>query len=119
MLSSRECCMLTKTSASMALQIPNVMRWTRCMDDCLEVLSTSDTVLCAHVRLQRILEEFEAQLSTASSFTAIKVTCRVAKRQLAEWASVLNIWSGICRPFASTGLAADTVQIHYSCLSVS
>jgi hypothetical protein len=100
------------TSASMASQTPNVMRWTRYMDECLEVLSTSDMVLCAHMRLQHLLKEFEAQLSTASSPTAIKVTCRVAKRQLAEWASALNIWSGICQSFASIGLVTDTMQTH-------
>jgi hypothetical protein len=95
----------------MALQTPNIMRWTRYMDECLEVLSTSDTVLCAHVRLQHILEEFEAQLSAASSPTAVKVTCRVAKRQLAEWASALNIWSGINQSFGSIGLVANAIQI--------
>ncbi|KAI4848223.1 hypothetical protein E4T44_04059 [Aureobasidium sp. EXF-8845] len=101
--------------ASLVLQSPNVMRWTRYMDECLEVLSTSDTVLCAHVRLQHILEEFEAQLSTASSPTAIKVTCRVAKRQLAEWASVLNIWSGNCQHFILTELLSRrfvTLYVH-------
>ena len=53
------------TSASMALQTPNVMRWTRHMDECLEILDISDKVVCAHVRLQHIVEEFEAQLSSA------------------------------------------------------
>jgi hypothetical protein len=103
--------MLIKTSASMVLQTPNVMRWTGHMDECLKVLSTSDTVLCAHVRLQHVLEEFEAQLSTASSSTAVQVTCRVAKRQLAEWASVLNIWNGICQYFVLTEPVANTIQI--------
>lgn len=65
------------------------------MDECLDVVSVSDQVLCAHVRLQHILEESEAQLSSAYSSTAVSVTHRVAKRQLAEWASVVHIWNGI------------------------
>lgn len=90
----------------MALQTPNVMRWSRHMDECLDVLSVSDQVLCAHVRLQRILEEFDAQLSSASSRTAINVTHRVAKRQIAEWAPVVRIWNGI-KPFPLIEPVAD------------
>lgn len=58
------------------------------------MLSVSDQVLCAHVRLQHILEEFESQLSSASGPTAVNVAHRVAKRQLAEWAIVVPIWNG-------------------------
>lgn len=104
--------MLMIASASMALHIPNVVRWTRHMDECLDILGVSDQVLCAQVRLQYILEEFEAQLSSASSPTAVNVTHRVAKRQLAEWASVVRIWNGTCHLFVSTGLVADTRQTH-------
>lgn len=82
------------------------------MDECLEVLSISDQVLCTHVRLQHILEEFETQLSSASGPTAIEITHRVARRQLAEWSSGLNIWNGICQPFALNGSVADLRQTH-------
>jgi hypothetical protein len=82
------------------------------MDECLEVLSTSDKVLCAHIRLQHILEEFETQLSSASGSTAVEITQRVAKRQLSEWYAGLNVWNGTCQSFAWTGLIADTRQIH-------
>jgi hypothetical protein len=104
--------MLMKSSASMALQTPNIMRWNRHMDECLEVLSTSDKVLCTHVRLQHILEEFETQLSSASGPTAIEITHRVARRQLAEWSSGLNIWNGICQPFVLNESVADLRQTH-------
>ncbi|KAG9598622.1 hypothetical protein KCU97_g3854, partial [Aureobasidium melanogenum] len=69
------------------------------MDECLEVLSTSpaalasDKMLCAHVRLQHILEEFEAQFSPNLGPTAFEITDRAAKRQLAEWATTLQIWN--------------------------
>ncbi|KAH0289859.1 hypothetical protein KCU62_g4039, partial [Aureobasidium sp. EXF-3399] len=86
------------SSASMALRIPNIMRWTRHIDECLDALSVSDQVLCAQVRLQYILEECEAQLSSTPSVTAVNVTHRVAKRQLAEWASVAHIWNGTSIP---------------------
>lgn len=71
------------------------------MDECLEVLSTSpaalasDRVLCAHVRLQHVLEGFEAQLSPSLDLTAVEITHRAAKRQLAEWATTLHVWNGI------------------------
>jgi hypothetical protein len=96
----------------MALQTPNIIRWTRQLDECLEVLSVSDKVLCAHVRLQHILEEFETQLASASSRTAVEVTHRVAKRQLAEWASVLDVWDGTCYCSALIEPVADLKQIH-------
>ena len=82
------------------------------MDECLDVLSLSDQVLCAHVRLQYILEKCEAQLSSTSSVTAVNVTHRVAKRQLAEWASVARTWNGTCQLFVPPGPVADTRQTH-------
>jgi hypothetical protein len=77
------------------------------MDECLEALSISDKILCAHVRMQHILEEFETQLASASSRTAVEVTHRVAKRQLAEWASMQDIWDGTYCCFAPIGPVAD------------
>lgn len=74
----------------MALQTPNIMRWTRYMDECLEVLEMSpvslpsDKTLCLHIRLQHILEDFEQQFaSSVVGPTAAKVTYRAFKRQLA------------------------------------
>lgn len=92
---------LTCNSASLAIQTPNLVPWNRQMDECLEVLSTSpaalasDRVLCAHVRLQHVLEGFEAQLSPSLDLTAVEITHRAAKRQLAEWATTLHVWNGI------------------------
>lgn len=89
------------SSASLALQTPNLLPWNRQMDECLEVLSmspaalASDKVLCAHVSLQHVLEEFETQLSSSSGLTAAEITHRVAKRQLAEWTTTLHVWNGI------------------------
>ena len=81
------------------------------MDECLDVLSVSDQVLCAHVRLQHILEEFEAQLSSTSSSTAVNITHRVAKRQLLEWAPVVRASNGM-KPPTSIEPVADTKQTH-------
>jgi hypothetical protein len=67
--------MLSVSGTSMSLRAPNVMRWTRTMDECLEVLETSpaalpsDKVLCRHIRLQHITEEFEMQLSAEETYT--------------------------------------------------
>ena len=80
------------------------------MDECLDVLSVSDQVLCAHVRLQHILEELEAQMSSASSPTAANITHRVAKRQLVEWNHVGRLWNGI-KLFSWAESVADTRQI--------
>ncbi|KAI9847165.1 MAG: hypothetical protein M1837_003027 [Sclerophora amabilis] len=81
----------------MSLQAPNVMRWTRYTDECLEALETSpaafpsDKLFCQHVRLQHISEEFELQLLEGASApksireTQAQVTHRAFKRQLADW----------------------------------
>ncbi|KAF7181895.1 hypothetical protein CNMCM7691_001283 [Aspergillus felis] len=86
------------SNTSMSLRAPNVMRWTRLMDECLEVLETSpaalpsDKVLCRHIRLQHITEEFAMQVSVeeASSHDKaqairVQMTHRAFKRQLNEW----------------------------------
>ncbi|GES58780.1 Zn(II)2Cys6 transcription factor [Aspergillus terreus] len=86
------------SNTSMSLRAPNVMRWTRLMDECLEVLETSpaalpsDRLLCHHIRLQHITEEFAMRLSAEetsapekSRATQIQVTHRAFKRQLSEW----------------------------------
>lgn len=71
------------------------------MEECLEVLSispaalASDKVLCAHVKLQHILADSEAMVSFTSDPTAVEITHRVAKRQIAEWATMLQTWNGI------------------------
>ena len=90
--------LLIHISTSMSLRTPNVMRWTHCMDDCLEVLETSpdafpsDKILCQHIRLQRITEEAAMQLSLKSSSASlasrtmqIQSSYRSSKRQLCEW----------------------------------
>ncbi|OGM48751.1 Zn(II)2Cys6 transcription factor [Aspergillus bombycis] len=86
------------SNTSMSLRAPNVMRWTHCMDECLEVLETSpdalpsDKVLCQHVRLQRITEEAAMQLSfkgASASLTLramqIQTSYRLSKRQIFNW----------------------------------
>ncbi|WPH04803.1 Hypothetical protein R9X50_00769900 [Acrodontium crateriforme] len=93
-------CFYMCSNTSMALQTPNVMRWTRYMDECLEVLDMSpaslpsDKVLCLHVRLQHIVEDFEYQLSSSvAGATAAGVTHRAFRRQIATWASAPRVWN--------------------------
>ncbi|PGH07602.1 hypothetical protein GX51_01610 [Blastomyces parvus] len=68
------------SNTSMALHSPNVMRWTRYMDECLEALETStfsspsDRVFCQQVRLQHIIEEFELQQAWESPAPAVNNT---------------------------------------------
>ncbi|OJD20132.1 hypothetical protein ACJ73_08536 [Blastomyces percursus] len=83
----------------MALHSPNIMRWTRYMDECLEVLETSafsfpsDKLFCQHVRLQHIIEEFELQLAWESPAPAVDGTResqagnahKIFMRQLEDW----------------------------------
>ncbi|KAL5685806.1 hypothetical protein EMGR_003727 [Emarellia grisea] len=85
------------TSTSMSLRAPNVMRWTRLKDECLEVLNTSpaalasDKVLWQHIQLQHITEEFAMQLSAKetspdrSRAVQTQLAHREFKRQLDEW----------------------------------
>lgn len=81
----------------MSLRAPNVMRWTRLKDECLEVLNTSpaalasDKVLWQHIQLQHITEEFAMQLSAKetspdrSRAVQTQLAHREFKRQLDEW----------------------------------
>ncbi|KAE8316518.1 hypothetical protein BDV41DRAFT_573800 [Aspergillus transmontanensis] len=86
------------SNTSMSLRVPNVMRWTHCMDECLEILETSpdtfpsDKVLCQHIRLQRITEEAAMQLSLKDSSASqwsraiqIQTSYTLSKRQLSDW----------------------------------
>ncbi|KAE8139791.1 hypothetical protein BDV38DRAFT_280708 [Aspergillus pseudotamarii] len=86
------------SNTSMSLRAPNVMRWTHCMGECVEVLETSpdafpsDRILCQHIRLQRITEEATMQLSRKSASDSlssrakhIQASHRLAKRQLWDW----------------------------------
>ncbi|THZ85232.1 hypothetical protein D6C88_05616, partial [Aureobasidium pullulans] len=96
---------------SMAMQTSNIMRWTRQMEECLEVLEShpaslaSDKILCSHIRLQHILEYVEGQLrSSILGPTAMKVTYRASRRQLADWASSIDIRNEplqLAHPFAT------------------
>ncbi|KAI4764553.1 hypothetical protein E4T51_02458 [Aureobasidium sp. EXF-12344] len=100
---SRDDFTLTWSSASLATQTRSLVSWSRQMDECLEVLSTSpaalasDKMLCAYVRLQHVLEEFEAQLPPGLGPKAVGIAHRAAKRQLAEWATSLHIWNDSLR----------------------
>ncbi|THW58298.1 hypothetical protein D6D20_07350 [Aureobasidium pullulans] len=93
-------CYYVCSHTSMAMQTPGIIRWTRQMEECLEVLEIhpaspgSDKILCSHVRLQHILEDVEGQLrSSILGPTAMKVTYRAFRRQLADWASSIDIWN--------------------------
>ncbi|PIG79068.1 Zn(II)2Cys6 transcription factor [Aspergillus arachidicola] len=91
-------CYYICSNTSMSLRAPNVMRWTHCMDECLEILETSpdafpsDKVLCQHIRLQQITEEAAMQLSlkdpsSSRSLQAIQIQTlyTLSKRQLSDW----------------------------------
>ncbi|KAG9672250.1 hypothetical protein KCU99_g2530, partial [Aureobasidium melanogenum] len=49
------------------------------------------------LELQRLLEEFEAQLPPGLDPKAVGIAHRAAKRQLAEWATSLHIWNDSLR----------------------
>ncbi|THX84893.1 hypothetical protein D6D08_04438 [Aureobasidium pullulans] len=107
-------CYYVCSHTSMAMQTPGIIRWTRQMEECLEVLEihpaspASDKILCSHVRLQHILEDVEGQLrSSILGPTAMKVTYRAFRRQLADWASSIDIWNEplqLAHPFATVYL---------------
>ncbi|THX19127.1 hypothetical protein D6D17_01568 [Aureobasidium pullulans] len=93
-------CYYVCSHTSMAMQTSNIMRWTRQMEECLEVLEShpaslaSDKILCSHVRLQHILEEVDGQLrSSILGPTAMEVAFRAFKRQLTDWASSISMWN--------------------------
>ncbi|THW71567.1 hypothetical protein D6D19_07274 [Aureobasidium pullulans] len=93
-------CYYVCSDTSRAMQTPNIMRWTRQIEECLEVLEVhpaslaSDKILCSHIRLQHILEDVEGQLrSSILGPTVMKVTYRASRRQLADWTCSISIWN--------------------------
>ncbi|KAB8234435.1 Zn(II)2Cys6 transcription factor domain-containing protein [Aspergillus alliaceus] len=97
------------SNTSMSLRAPNVMRWTHCMDECLEELETSpdalpsDKILCYHIRLQHITEEASMQLSLKDTSTSVSLrdmqmqaSHRLFRRLLADWRSGIldDHWNG-------------------------
>ncbi|TIA47339.1 hypothetical protein D6C79_04704 [Aureobasidium pullulans] len=104
-------CYYVCSDTSRAMQTPNIMRWTRQIEECLEVLEVhpanlaSDKILCSHIRLQHILEDVEGQLrSSILGPTAMKVTYRAFRRQLVDWVSSIDIWNEplqLSHPFAT------------------
>ncbi|PKY01217.1 C6 zinc finger domain protein [Aspergillus campestris IBT 28561] len=95
------------SNTSMSLRAPNVMRWTRLMDECLGVLETSpaalpsDRLFCQHIRLQHITEEFAMHLSAGGTSSVDESRAiyihRAFKRQLDEWlGSIADGWDAHC-----------------------
>ncbi|OJJ31406.1 hypothetical protein ASPWEDRAFT_54594 [Aspergillus wentii DTO 134E9] len=119
-------CYYLCSNTSMSLHAPNVMRWTRTMDECLEALETStaaypsDKVLCQHIRLQHITEEFALQLSLEDSSAPMptraiqtQVTHRAFKRQLADWRTNMQdgVWNvAMCTPYSNISPDIDPVS---------
>ncbi|KKZ64714.1 hypothetical protein EMCG_09386 [[Emmonsia] crescens] len=99
------------SNTSMALHSPNVMRWTRYMDECLDALESSplsfpsDKLFCQHVKLQHIIEEFELQLAWESSAPVVNSTRESRVRsihkaflhQLEDWSKAVpqDCWNDI------------------------
>ncbi|KAI7506931.1 hypothetical protein KC347_g7274 [Hortaea werneckii] len=91
-------CYYLCASASMVLRRPNLVRWTKYMKECIEVLEShpeafpSDRLFCQHVKIQHICEDIGLQFlmddNTANvSITDPKVTyaLNVLEAQLKQW----------------------------------
>ncbi|KAI5356666.1 putative zn(2)-C6 fungal-type DNA-binding domain-containing protein [Septoria linicola] len=91
-------CYYLCASASMVLRRPNLVRWTKYMEESVEILETSsealptDKLFCQHIKIQHICEEVSIQFlmddNTASiSITDPKVTytLKVLENELKEW----------------------------------
>ena len=91
-------CYYLCASASMVLRRPNLVHWTKYMEECVQILETSseaepsDKLFCQHIKIQHICEEVSVQFlmddSTASiSITDPKVTyaLNVLENDLKEW----------------------------------
>ncbi|KAF7187983.1 Transcriptional regulator WAR1 [Pseudocercospora fuligena] len=91
-------CYYLCASASMVLRRPNLVHWTKYMQECVDILETSsealpsDKLFCQHIKIQHICEEVSVQFlmddSTASiSITDPKVTytLNVLENDLKKW----------------------------------
>ncbi|KXT05266.1 hypothetical protein AC578_8351 [Pseudocercospora eumusae] len=91
-------CYYLCASVSMVLRRPNLVHWTKYMQECVDILETSsealpsDKLFCQHIKIQHICEEVSVQFlmddSTASiSITDPKVTytLNVLENDLKKW----------------------------------
>lgn len=82
----------------MSLRRLNLVRWSDYMDECVEVLQTSDMalpsdkILCRHVGLQHINEEIGNQFSmddpsaaVTISDTKVQMSLKSFERELEDW----------------------------------
>lgn len=96
-------------STAMTLRRPNLVRWNRFMDECVEVLESSDAalptdrLLCQQARLQHINEEIGQQFlmdDPAAAVTILdhRVPCAIKtfENQLRDWKCTAQkkYWNG-------------------------
>ena len=89
--------MVFRVSTAMGLRRPNIIRWSSYMDECLNVLETSnealasDMVLCQWLRLQRLTDEVGGQISMDDAYSVgvadpkIQYALKGFERQLKDW----------------------------------
>ena len=99
-----------ENSVSMNLRRPNLIRWNNYMDECIEVLETSDAALpsdrrlCQHVRLQQINEDIGQQFSMDDPSAAVSLldhrvqyAIKAFENRLQDWnkAVLQKDWNGM------------------------
>lgn len=102
-------CYWTCSNVSMAQRRPNLLRFTKFMDECIEVLENSpeaepsDKTLCQWVKLQKIAEEVgigfafdDPNADISIDDLRIQFTLKGFARQLEEWRSKCpkEVWQG-------------------------
>jgi len=86
-------------SISMCLRRPNLVRWSKYMDECIEVLETSDLalpsdkILCQHVLLQHINEEIGNQFCMDDPSAPVSITDAKVQMSVKAFERALDDWT--------------------------
>lgn len=73
-------CYYLCASASMVLRRPNLVHWTKYMEECVQILETSpeapasDKLFCQHIKIQHICEDVSVQFSMDDNTASISIT---------------------------------------------
>lgn len=102
-------CYWTCCNVSMAQRRPNLLRYTKFMSECVEVLENSpdaapsDRVLCQWVKLQKIAEEIGIGFAFDDPNAVISIEDASVQFSLNGFASQLEEWKSKCPPEALHG----------------
>ncbi|KAL2036669.1 hypothetical protein N7G274_010619 [Stereocaulon virgatum] len=118
-------CYINCTSVSMSLRLPNMLRFTTWMSECVEVLETSpdaaplDKRFAAWVKLQHIVEDCFMSLGLDNPDEAVsldedraQLALRGAEKQLSAWKKQAAAVPGLMNDFLDLSYHTNNIYLH-------